>query len=721
MKLPSAAYKTGVQSLGRQSVYGPLREAEAITQALNISQDAAQAIYRIYDERRTLIETEEASLLTQHRDNTLRTDLARREYFSADEIPEDLPVRRTEIVVDERGVKKEVTRKEIPAYEVAHDYYRHIMESVIEGGAHQITNKNARRRWTAKRREILQDEYAKMALSSLELQKKQIFDRQMMNIQAARKAKQWTLANELAQSLLGSQEERDHQLLLNSISRETDMYENHMATDNIEALYADLEFLQNEEVYQEKGHLDEKTRRQYVEKIKSYISTLVDRNTAADKTALNLFLNDVRKTTEALENNRDISIETITQLFEQGANFPEHRVAVPLTNLGVVAQNRDVIGKFSRRPAHIRQQTINELGAVSKTWEEASLYTSLVNAHETATREEQNDPWTRGITVGTVATDEAPPLDYQNLGQSLADRIPLAQRIHEQLGTAVMFGSKEEMAELSSRFNEADFNQQMAMIKDINDHMGDVAPYLYDSLNIGGMSPMISIAGEALSEGDTPAGTRILRGRQFLQTKEADMFSDETRLQLEDFIRDRIGGAYVTNPERTGAIISAARASYAWQVYTQGDPLVWDEDLAEKALHDATGGLYNHGEYIIELPRRDMSGYEFRKWMKGLHHTALETMGKPDGITNKQLLDGIVDEDYGLVNAGHGMYYVIGPDGRAVKEKGSDDLFLFFYTKVPYSHTKEGVRETRREEEMAGREINPPRWPNLGTRMRPLQ
>lgn len=723
MKLPTIQYKSGVQSLGREDVYGPLKQAFAISEAININTGALQKAYALYDERRTLIETEERSLNVQKRITRLQKDLANKRYFSAEEVPDEIEVRRTELVVDEHGVVSEVPRKQIPAYEVSPSIYRQVVSNIIEAEAEGITNKNARREWLNAQKETLNKSYAQLSLDSIAAQQDQIHTRQRLNIEEAWESGNFTLARELISGLLASEEEKQELRNQTDIRQELDRYREDMATDDLEALYSDLEFLQAEDY---KGHLSQETRLQFVNAIKGHISTLSDQGAAAAKVERALLLNKVERTIDNLNRGINISPSFIVDLGRKLSVYADDpTAAVKLERLNYASKAAPDVRKFMRQPAHVRQRVLNQYDKAQKDDIAADHFYNLQQAHERQLALERNDAISAALHTGAISSKDFKPLDYNKLGESLQARIPVAEQSFQQTGRFTGFLTEAEAFELAGRIEQMDLNQQVQLMAQIEEGLGDQAPYLYEQLKLKQASPVFAAAGQAAVEGDRVAADTILRGHRFLATKEGSNAIQPIQTDMREHLAEQLQGAYENDPQRYDSVGAAFRAAYAWLAYQERD-YTWNDNIADKALRMATGGLVEFAGRRIELPDRTMSGQHFKSWIRGLHHSAIGLMGEPHGWTRKQLLDRIKDEDIELRNVGHGAYLVI-QDGQPVRQK-TGDMFIFYYDKdLPT------VEQVKREEEAERRAEEGMRkesereykrdtpnllWPNLGQNIR---
>lgn len=156
MKLPTRV-RTGVQSLGRQDINAPVREANAVAGAigtLTSGMQRAQASVdaRAEEEKRNKIEaqTREASLRYSNGAVQFEQRYGDRETFDASELPSSIQVRRTEKVTAPDGSISEVPRTSIPAYEVKAALYQTYSRNVAEASASLIDDDEAKAEWLAR-------------------------------------------------------------------------------------------------------------------------------------------------------------------------------------------------------------------------------------------------------------------------------------------------------------------------------------------------------------------------------------------------------------------------------------------------------------------------------------------------------------------------------------------------------------------------------------------
>lgn len=102
-----------------------------------------------------------------------------KDYFTTDEIPEDINVRRTEKQVGPDGVEIEVPRENIPAFEVYPQLYRKFSESYAKAAASSIDDPSYRDEWSAKTTMTIEQGFSQAAVTANN-QRERILTQQLM-------------------------------------------------------------------------------------------------------------------------------------------------------------------------------------------------------------------------------------------------------------------------------------------------------------------------------------------------------------------------------------------------------------------------------------------------------------------------------------------------------------------------------------------------------------
>lgn len=207
MKLPTRV-RTGVQSLGRQSVSGPVQvanaQARALTSASRGLQQAQQQVdIRTEEERQAKAEaqTRQAALKMSDAMVQFEQHYGNRDTYSADELPEGIQVRRTEKVTAPDGSISEVPRADIPAYEVQAALYETYASNVAEAAASAIDDEETRAEWIDRAQLNINDNYVNRLQSDRSKQEQFLAKQLDAQISSAVEANQYDAALVLAEDI----------------------------------------------------------------------------------------------------------------------------------------------------------------------------------------------------------------------------------------------------------------------------------------------------------------------------------------------------------------------------------------------------------------------------------------------------------------------------------------------------------------------------------------
>lgn len=294
-------------------------------------------------------------------------------------------------------------------------------------------------------------------------------------------------------------------------------------------------------------------------------------------------------------------------------------------------------------------------------------YDMLASSIDTMNKARATDPigYAMQLKIGDVQ-----PLQMDkpaDLGKQLAGRIGVAQTMNSQYGTPYTLLSKSEASTLSAGLNKMTPEGKLAYIQSIQQNVADTNSYMTVMQQIAGDSPVTAMAGvlankqsravinsgETLKSGDVAA--TILRGEAILNPTTADKKQDgaggkfampEDKKFLATFT-NITGEAYADRPEAAKMAYQAVRAYYAGASAKAGDFSGEENtDRMEQAVKAVTGGISDYnGNGKVVMP-----------W--GMDETSFNT--KIDAAFKQKMpsLGFSSDIDYGLMNAGDGIYIV---------------------------------------------------------------
>jgi len=203
MKLPDRV-KVGVQSLGRRDVQGELSVGRAIAGAIDsVSNTVTFIAQRKEQEKQRKIQDQErtASLSMANAGLTFEERYGGKSYLTPDEIPEDIQIRRTEMVMGDDGQLIETQRSQIPSYEVLPDLYRQYTSKQIEALSTTIEDEEVRKRWIQDTTLVADEQYVQRLVRSRGDQTKFLIEKTQSDVNSALVNKQYELASELASTI----------------------------------------------------------------------------------------------------------------------------------------------------------------------------------------------------------------------------------------------------------------------------------------------------------------------------------------------------------------------------------------------------------------------------------------------------------------------------------------------------------------------------------------
>lgn len=701
MKLLQIKSDTNRRRLPAYDIFAPVREAAAISGAAAEIEKSAKGIWQIYDERRTKAQVDENNLEFQLEMNKFTRYHADKEYYSADELPADIEVRKMDTVVDEYGNVTEVTRDRIPAYEVYPQLYKKKVDALINGLTPNISNQRARRTWRQDKIATADNMLTDVTLSSVKKQREQIAEREKLNFEEALAAKNYNLARELnAQSSAPEWLKQQRRDRIN-IVQETDSYDMFMARDNVEAMVASIEFLKADDdvYYQNGGVLDQADRLTYINAMEREIATIGSANQAAADAHEKLIVDEIKRTTTQLNNNKFISPDRITYLRSQLNPLDYPKVA---RNFALAVASQPKRAAFSRLNIAQREKYLKQHKRIMSTTFEAEEYDRMLKHHEYLENLQYTDTMRLGIETGTIRPEEFVPLDFRNLSESLESRIPLLERLVNKYGYVSGILTEGEANELAGRINDAPTTPaKMAIAAEIRNGLGDRAGVVFEQLRKGGLTGTFVSAAQAASDGYLGDAQILYEGDALLKADPSIIKNVKT--ELTDYWIDNIGMAYADDFERREDAKDAFYAAYA-RIAEPGEFRV-DKAKAERAMNIATGGIIHYNNNWIEPPSRYFGEAKWENYVENLHYTGLAEMGEPMGMTTKQLKTAIDNGRVQFLSVGKNKYRLV-LNGQPIKDS-TGNLFTFYHdpdlmTKQTWDKMEEAERraeEQRREEE----------------------
>ncbi len=242
MRLPPSV-NIGVQSLGRVE---PDQTGNIMAGALNQLAGMAGEWKKDRDDS----QAREAGLAMSKSMSEFHDKYTGKEYYTPDEIPDDIEVRRFDVQVGPDGEEIEVARENIPAYEVYPKLYQKFSEANANASSVMIEDENVRGDWMLNTKTAITSGYTNAVIDSNEQQDRYLAKQLAGQIENEVANQKYGVATALAQDI---KDPTVRKATLDGIAfkQEDDFYVNLMlaGADDPQALnemYAAVEFLKDE-------------------------------------------------------------------------------------------------------------------------------------------------------------------------------------------------------------------------------------------------------------------------------------------------------------------------------------------------------------------------------------------------------------------------------------------------------------------------------------------
>ena len=300
-----------------------------------------------------------------------------------------------------------------------------------------------------------------------------------------------------------------------------------------------------------------------------------------------------------------------------------------------------LIASITALPLEERITALNTLEQIAETPESYLQVQRVRNGVEKNTKDIRDD------TFGTMQKEDPKlykPLDFNNLGASLAQRMNQARLVQEQKGFVDSYISEEETELLNENVSQMSTNEQMELFNTVQTAMGPESRKIWEKTKLSKSVPAISYAGELYSLGAKQASQGVLRGNNIL--KDTPDFLKNHRVDMENDgdWQDALT-TYPAGPQRT-AYLEAIRSRYADFVNQKGEGS-FSSDSLEAAIKDVSREVvtYAGASFVNPMPQV-LTAARFEEFMDDLSPEYISRLGKPVNVTPEQLANGLSDKGW---------------------------------------------------------------------------
>jgi hypothetical protein len=611
---------------------------------------------------------------------SIERDLASRDFFTPDEIPDGLDVRTVETIVDKDGNLVEIPRQQIPSYEVAPELFRTRSRALVEAYGENITDGDVQSKWKASMLENMDRAYHQVEMNAIESQKNELRQLNTQNIADALDNRNYDVAFGLADSNVFSDAEKAGLRGDIRTRLEMDTYDASMSEADLPSLRQHLSELTNAEYNKD---LNESQRLAYVHKIGSMIGQLESQGQADYSVEFSRLRRDIDRQTDAIFNGDDVNVDNLIGLMERAEsayNLEPNSMALSRDKIFEAVSWLPEISQFSRMNDLQRSQILR--GMTSGGMDEKQSYKAnkFRQLDANISRRISDDVVSLGHDVGLTRADPMPQLEEpQEFMQWLGARQRGNDLLTQQYGVGG-FLTNEERDVIANSMEMMTNEERLYTMSLVSESLGFAAPEFWNHFtdSAGGV---YSVAGSVFQE--APAVSRaILEGLEF---KTSGNYNPPPRIDMQMQQSRLIGQAYGIDSQRS-AIVQSVDAMYAQMSKLEGeyDASVFNLRRYENAVNAVTGGLVDFGDYKVLPPVRGMEKRDFDRYIRDVSTSWLESQGGVQGYQGQyeDLRQDIRSGRVRMVNVGPNEYLlrseINGVDAFLLKSN-STQPFLFKY------------------------------------------
>lgn len=324
-----------------------------------------------------------------------------------------------------------------------------------------------------------------------------------------------------------------------------------------------------------------------------------------------------------------------------------------------------------------RKQTIMELQDIAEpSVENIDIFSALKDADKTNTALQNKD---MVAYQRDVLKRKLPPIDFMEPGwiEKAAGRVPIMNDVFKQ--THIFNGFLDhnaEMAQLTDTLEQQSYEDKAKMLPQINAAFGEYAPQFYDQLIAANVDTSFAVAGQISSKNGYLSGKAVMMGHDI--RKEDPQLISENQMKVDEFMRERLLGAYPNNPKQMGAMKTAFLNTYAYLSNNAGDDRYdWKEDRAQAALQMVTGGTVSYQGMLFPSPEPGFDDNDMSDWVNTRDPSILLSQGYKGKTSYREVWRQVQTGALQLYPRGEGKWILREQgSGYPIKNKGSESPFI---------------------------------------------
>ena len=682
MRLPSIPIQQSVAPLAQHDVSQAQRDyANKAGLTGQIVDSSVDLMGKAYDTHQTF-KQEEATAKFADSMRSMEREMAGKEFYSPDEIPDTVDIRRMDTTVDNDGNIIEVPRERIPAYEVNPALYEAKSKAWIDAYGEGITGPKYKNAWLKSIKAKSAEASQKVVLDSISKQKIEIKNMNIESIADALDNRNYDVAMGLADSDNFSSTESTNFKDEIRNRKERDTYDDSISTDDYEGMKAHLSFLQDEEYNED---LNEAERLTYITKLKSAIGSLEKKSEVNYDAQMKRLKRDIDRTVDSIENGNIVDTEQLSSLLERANaaySLDEDGMVLHYDKLNEIVSYADEVVAFTQQNNATREKIIASMRKGGLDTYEAVKLKVFQNVDNNIARRIEDDVVSLGSDVGLIGIANMPdPSNTEEYMKWLSSRGDSHDALVSAYGEGA-FLTKDEQALISNNLELMTNDQKMYYMGMVSESLGNDAP-LYWQQFTDSEDGIYAVAGTAYAQGDIGASRAILNGKQFI---DSGSYVKPPKIDMDMAQSKFISGAFGLDSQRS-AVKSAVEAAYAHLAKKDGEydsSQLFNTKRYETAVNMVTGGLVEIGGNIVAPPIRGMQRKEFDSYIRDVDTEWFDNQGGVTGYVGQhdQLRKDIRNGDVRLIGIGQNEYLLYseiqGVDTYLLNDKNSQP-FVFKY------------------------------------------
>lgn len=676
MKLPTAMQGPATKVPSVQPVVAGLQRQQQQEQAL-----ASAVVGVIGDTVRTIADEQQNAAFAKANNSMHDFDRehAGREFYSGDEIPEGINIKRTEIQIDSDGNEVEVMRERIPAYEIQAQMRDAHMRSSISAAAADIMSPSRRAQFVRQMTDRANTQNIKMVEASAKAQNEQIRTKQDQDFRMALLDRDYESASYIANNFNGTQEQRNEMSRQVRYFNESDTYNDAMSEENIPAIDRSIEKLETDGY---RGELNEVQRLATLNQLRSKRAQLVKKQDGAIKGRMTMLGVEIDRTIDAMETGKDVPPSQISRLTQQvragvEAGFISADNESWIKRIAFFQEASSYLPEltgFKASNLQDQEQYLRDMSSKAKTGTDYHKVDIFKKNHEYAKTQLRSDPVSYAAEVGVADVE---PFDFENPSASYREREGVNAIIRTTFGqqAASTFWTKQELADFNVLMDSAGTTEQMRQLSILNGSLSGANADAARSQLMGSGRGVYAVASDALADNQPNIARTILDGKKTL--RDVPDVVKEWDFTAAPEMRDVLGNAYGADTETMGQIMAAVKAHYAGVSAQEGDfSGMINVDRLNESIQAVTGGVASYGGSTIVMPNRDIDANSFNSWVRDIDPKYLNSLGGASGYTSqmgaKLFKDRLRSGSLKLQSVGKGQYAVYDSEQSAWVARADD-------------------------------------------------